>query len=110
MADAIAVDRLIKALTAQSQLETVEVAFGGAILPSQEEMSDFTDSDEEAEMEAEAEEEADHHREVCNVTAQMFHPAWTSVCKFMENSHMFRLRYSTGRNMVLALSRPAAND
>lgn len=115
VADAIAVDRLIKALPSQSQLEAVEVAFGGAILLNQARARDYSDSnessrddfdsDEEDEMEAEAEEEADEYRDVCDVTAQMFQLAWMSVCRLLENVHLFRLRCSTAKVTKLTLIR-----
>ena len=85
VADAIAVERLIQALPSQSQLETVEVAFEGAILTNPEVPGGSLDSSAEA----------DKCREMCDMTAHMFHRAWMQVRRLMENGHMFRLRYST---------------
>ncbi len=77
----------------------MEIAFGGAVLPDwEEDMALDMDSDEEAmieaEAEAEAEEEIETYRHMSAITAQMFHPAWTSVCRLLEGSCMFRLRYT----------------
>ncbi len=96
VADAVAVDTLLKALSHQTQLESVEIAFGGPILPHYESIvgSDM-DSEEEEMLEAEAEEEADTYRQMSAITAQMFHPVWTSVCRLLEGSCMFRLRYTS---------------
>ncbi|DBA91885.1 TPA: hypothetical protein ACH3X2_003791 [Trebouxia sp. C0005] len=93
VADAVAVDALLKSLSTQTQLESVEIAFGGAILPDwEEDIASDMDSDEEAMIEAEAEDEVETYRHVSAITAQMFHPAWTSVCRLLEGSCMFRLR------------------
>lgn len=101
-AEAFAVDRLIKALPTQSQLESIEVVFGDAILPIQEPPRARVDSAEEAAMEAEAAKEANKLRKGCDMTAKMFLPAWMSVHTLMRNSHMFRLRYSTPKVPYLA--------
>ena len=61
------------------------------------------DSDEEADMDNELWEEMEMYRRVYYVTAQMFHPAWISVCKLMECGHMFRLRYGTGSNFAFCV-------
>lgn len=96
VADAVAVDALLKSLSTQTQLESVEIAFGGAILPDwEEDIASDMDSDEEAMIEAEAEDEVETYRHVSAITAQMFHPAWTSVCRLLEGSCMFRLRYTS---------------
>jgi len=96
VADAVAVDSLLKALSNQTQLEFVEIAFGGAILPDwEEEIGSDMHSDEEEMLEAEAEEEVEAYRHVCAITAQMFQPAWTSVCRLLEGSCMFGLRYTS---------------
>ena len=90
-------DALLKALSNQTQLEYVEIAFGGAILPAWEDniTSDMDSEEEEMlEEEEEAEDEVEAYRHVSAITAQMFHPAWTSVCRLLENSCMFGLRYT----------------
>ena len=94
VADAVALDTLLKALSNQTQLESIEIAFGGAILPDwEEDIASDMDSDEEAMIEAEADEEVEIYSHVSAITAQMFHPAWTSVCRLLEGDGMFRLRY-----------------
>ena len=102
VADAVAVDRLIKTLPNQSQLETLVIAFRSCA--SYATLSDM-DLDEEADMEDEFREDMEMYRRVCDITAQMFHPAWVSVCKLMECGHMFWLRYGTARDIMFALSR-----
>ena len=79
-------------------------------MPSQERRRDYMDSDEEIDLESEAEEEAEEYRVVSDVTAQMFQPTWMSVCRFLENSHMFRLRYSGERSTMLALCRHGLSE
>ncbi len=88
-------DTLLKALSNQTQLEYVEIAFGGAILPDWEDnITSDMDSEEEEMLEEEAEDELEAYRHVSAITAQMFYPAWTSVCRLLEGSCMFRLRYT----------------
>lgn len=97
VADAVAVDKLIKALSAQTQLETVEVEFGGLILPTSDDIhipSDF-DSDEDLDPYYALEVENEEYRVTSAITAQMFAPAWMSVGNFVEDSNMFRLRCDT---------------
>lgn len=91
IADANAVNNLIKALATQRQLETVEVAFASAILPPEAD-SDFSDSEEEDMDFGDHETVADEYGRVSSMTAKLFHPAWMAVCKLMENGELFRLR------------------
>lgn len=97
VADAVAVDKLITALSTQSQLETVEIAFGGAFLSDPDELDVPADMspDEEADLYDAMEAENDMYRQTSAITAQTFHPAWTSLCTFLENGNTFRLRYAT---------------
>ena len=96
VADAVAVDSLLKALSNQTQLEFVEIAFGGAILPDWEDnITSDMDSEEEEMLEEEADDEFKAYRHVSAITAQMFHPAWTAVCRLLEDSCMFGLRYTS---------------
>jgi len=61
------VDTLLKALSNQTQLEYVEIAFGGAILPDWEDnITSDMDSEEEEMLEEEAEDELEAYRHVCN--------------------------------------------
>ena len=104
VADAVAVDSLLKALSTQTQLESVEIAFRGAILPDWEkDIASDMDSDEEAMIQAEAEEEIETYRRLSAITSQMFHSAWTSVCTLLEDSRMFRLRYTAAWRCIAPL-------
>ena len=88
VADAVAVDKLIKALSAQTQLDTIEVIFREPILYS---ASDF-DSDSGLDtLEADNAE----YRVTSAITTRMFAPAILSLCTFVEDSNMFRLRCDT---------------
>ena len=74
----------------------MEIAFGGAILPDwEEDIASDMDSDEEAMIQAEAEEEIETYRRLSAITSQMFHSAWTAVCRLLEDSCMFGLRYTS---------------
>lgn len=92
IADAIAVNNLIKALATQRQLETVEVAFDRAFLPlTIGEPLDLSDSEEE-DLDEDLNEKVAEYDRVSSMTAKLFHPAWMAVCKLMEHGDLFRLR------------------
>lgn len=67
----------------------MEVAFARAILPRVNAGLDFSDSEEE---DSEEDENVGEYGRVSSMTAKLFHPAWTAVCRIMENGDMFRLR------------------
>ena len=72
------------------------IAFGGAFLPDPDKLDvpSDVDSDEEADMYDAIEAENDMYRQASAITAQMCHPAWTSLCQLiLENDDMYRLRY-----------------
>ena len=97
VADAVAVDKLIKALSAQTQLEAVEVIFAELILPSPDDIdvpSDF-DSDEDPDPYHALEAENAEYRRTSAITTRMFAPAILSLCTFVEDSNKFRLRCDT---------------
>ena len=97
-------DRLIRALPTQSQLETVEVRFGGATFRDREGFaitaSGIIEDDDgfEPEIDANVAKEMEEYRQMSAITAQMFHPAWASVCRLLEDGHMSMLRYNMARN------------
>ena len=94
-ADAVAVDKLLRALTTQPQLEVVVVALAPALRHHWEDNAtsgsdtEFDDLDK-----MHLAQEAEQYRQDLDITAQMFHPAWASVCRLLEDGHMSRLRYT----------------
>lgn len=68
----------------------MEVAFAHAILPRVNGAPmDFSDSEGE---DFEEDENVVEYDRVSSMTAKLFHPAWTAVCKLMESGDLFRLR------------------
>lgn len=97
VADAVAVNRLMKSLKSQTQLEAIEVAFGGPVfsdLHLSEHYLDNEDINEQVILDEQWRRQLDYH-DVSEITAQMFLPAWSSICKLMENSQIFKLRYGS---------------
>ena len=91
VADATAVNKLIKSLAAQTQLEVLEITFEGAISPDEDRDSDSDDWSEAGMGGGLASEDIAEYRRVSAVTAQMFHPAWSSMCELLENAQMPKL-------------------
>lgn len=107
VADAVVVDKLVKALSAQTQLETVEVELAG--LPNSDGIQvpiDFDfDSDEHLAPYYALEADTEDYKLTSGITARMFHPAWLSLCRFVEGSNMFRLRCDTARGYACSLGK-----
>lgn len=78
VADALALDKLMKALRHQPQLEALDIQFQGPYLSSDQWALDDPYLED--------------YRDVSDVTARMFQPAWRSACLLLQNSQMFRLR------------------
>ena len=92
-------DRLLRALPTQSQLETVEVALATALIHDWEDdatSGSDMEFDELAKMHLAR--EAEQYRQDLDITAQMFHAAWASVCRLLEDGHMSKLRYKMAQN------------
>ena len=100
VADAVAVDRLLRALPTQSQLETVEIAIEGIVYDGEDHPISMEEGDDdvETEIDADAAEVVDMYRQMSAITAKMFHPAWASVCRLLEDGRMTRLRYNMAGN------------
>ena len=95
VADAVAVDKLIKSLSAQTQLETLEVTFGEPSVSNSDDIPSDADSDGELDPYHALVWETHEHRWTLVIVTQMFAPAWLSLCRFVEDSNMFRLRCDT---------------
>lgn len=83
VADAVAVDKLMKALRNQTQLEAVNIQIQGPWLPSPDQgvYSGMEDA---------------HYAEykcASKITAQLFIPVWKSACNLFKHGQMFQLRY-----------------
>ena len=78
----------------------VEIKFGGAIFHDREGFaitaSGIKEENDgfEPEIDARIAQEMQEYRQMSVITAQMFHSAWASVCKLLEDGHMSRLRYN----------------
>ena len=95
VADAIAVDKLLRALPTQSQLEVVEVAFEAALLHNwEDDATAGSDTEGDDSDQIYFAQQAQYYTKNFDITAQMFHPAWASVCRLLEDGNMSRLRYN----------------
>ena len=93
-------DKLLRALPTQSQLETVEIAFRGSIFHDWEgsaTVASCTEVNDDVEPEIHgviAQVQAKQYRLISAISTQMFLPAWVSVCRLLEDGHMSTLRYN----------------
>lgn len=89
-------DRLLKALPTQSQLETVEIAFQGVVYNGEGYPISMEEGDDDLkpEVDADATQVVEEYRHKTAITAKMFHPAWASVCRLLQEGRMSRLRYN----------------
>ena len=86
-------DRLLSVLPTQSQLEVVEVALATALIRDWEDIATSgVDMEFDELAKVQLAQEAEQYRQHLDIIAQMFHPAWASVCRLLEDGHMFRLR------------------